>query len=426
MASQSGSTADRKLIDKVMWRVMPLCVLCLVISAIEKANIGYAKIGMRADLGFSEAVFGFGASLFYVGYILFEIPSAMGNYRYGARLWFSRIMVTWAITTVLLAFVETAWAFQLLRFLLGAAEAGLYPSLIFFLTLWFPAQDRARAMGYLTLGSAFGNGSSALLCGALLDLDGTLDLAGWQWVFLVTGLLPILSTVLVLRYLPSNPGEARFLDLNEKQRIAAMLSTSERKSEHGHGLALIFDLRVIGFGCAYAIILGSLYGINYWLPTVIHDFGVSGTLTGIIIGIPWAIDIVLLIWLMPRLRSARSIASALFLLALLGVISFGVAATLGGLWFKGAAAMLGIPALSLCLACFWTVPVRYFRGVDAAVAIGMISTLGNIGGVAALNLMPYIAERYGSPSFGLAVPSVAMLAVVVWAGILVRKDWAAR
>src|SRR3546814_862721 len=156
---------------------MPLAVACLVFSAIDRANIGFAKLGMLGDLGFSETVFAFGASLFYLGYVLFEIPSAMAGYRYGARLWFARIMITWCITTLLLAFVHSTTAFYVLRFLLGAAEAGLYPALVFYLTLWFPQHERARAMGVLTLGSAFGNGFSAILCGSLLDLAGALDLA---------------------------------------------------------------------------------------------------------------------------------------------------------------------------------------------------------------------------------------------------------
>src|SRR6185436_19395200 len=142
------------LMTKLLWRLMPLLVAGLVISTIDRGNIGFAKLDMREDLGFSEPVFAFGASLFYVGYVLFEIPSAMASYRYGARIWFARIMVTWAITTLLLAFTQSATVFYVLRFLLGAAEAGLYPALIFYLTLWFPAEERGRAMGVLTLGSA--------------------------------------------------------------------------------------------------------------------------------------------------------------------------------------------------------------------------------------------------------------------------------
>ena len=417
LADPSGRS-DHALMTKLLWRLMPLLVAGLVISTIDRGNIGFAKLDMREDLGFSEAVFAFGASLFYVGYVLFEIPSAMASYRYGARIWFARIMVTWAITTLLLAFTKSAVVFYTLRFLLGAAEAGLYPALIFYLTLWFPAEERGRAMGVLTLGSAFGNGLSAIISGSLLELNGMLALTGWQWVFLVTGLLPLVTTVLVLRYLPSRPSEAKFLTDAEKQRVTELVSGQAAHS-HGGVMSVLLQGRVWVFGLLYGVFLGSVYGVNYWMPTVLKDFGVSSSLNGLIIGVPWAIDAVLLMLIMPKLRSGRAVTVALLCLAILAVIAFGSAASTGGLALKGAALLVGIPAISICIACFWTIPVRYFSGAQSAAAIGAISTIGNLGGVVTLNLMPGIAKHFGSPAYALWVPSVGMTAVALWAAWLV-------
>ena len=409
-----GANADKALMTRMLWRLMPLLVLSLVVSTIDKANVGFAKLGMLEDLGFTEAVFGFGSSLFFVGYVLFEVPSAMANYRYGARLWFARIMITWSITTLLLAFTQSTAIFYFLRFTLGAAEAGLYPALIFYLTLWFPESERPRAMGVLTLGSAFGNGLSAIISGALLDLDGQFGLAGWQWIFIVTGLMPLVTTVLVLRYLPDRPGDASFLSQQEKERVTELLGDRPDAGRGKHGFSSLLDPRVIGFGLLYGIFLGSVYGISYWMPTVLRDFGVSGSVNGIIIGIPWAIDAVLLMIVMPRLKSQRAIMRALVLLSVIAILGFGAAASWGGLAWKGAALLVGIPAISIAIACFWTIPVRYFSGAQAAASIGSISMIGNMGGVATLNLMPALASYSGSPAAALWVPSIGMAVIGIW------------
>lgn len=421
-AIEHDAASDRALMTRVLWRIMPLSILCLVISAIDRTNVGFSKLGMLEDLHFSEAVFGFGSSLFYVGYVLFEIPSTMANYRYGARIWFARIMVTWSITTLLLAFTQSPALFYVLRFALGAAEAGLYPALIFYLTLWFPEHERARAMGYLTLGSAFGNGLSAVLSGSLLDLDGQLGLAGWQWIFVVTGALPLVTTLLVLRYLPSTPADATFLSEGEKERVARMLEPAADTAHRRHGFSALLKPQVIGFGLLYGIFLGSLYGVNYWMPTVLRDFGVSGSLNGLMIGLPWAVDAVLLLIVMPRLRTNRTINAALLPLSLIAIVSFAAAASWGGLMLKGCALLLGIPAISLCIACFWTIPVRYFRGAEGAAAIGATSMIGNLGGVATLNLMPALAGYWGSPAAALWVPSLGMAVIAIWAVCLIAAD----
>jgi len=408
--------ADRALMTRALWRIMPLVVLCSVIGTIDRTNIGYAKLGMLGDLGMTEAAFGFGSSLFYLGYVLFEIPSTVASARYGARIWFSRIMITWSIVTLLLTVTRSTEMFYILRFLLGAAEAGIYPAQLYFLTLWFPQEERARAIGILTLGSAFGNGLSALLCGSLLGLHGVAGLNGWQWIFLVTGILPLVITVLTIKYLPNEPKEARFFSDAEKGRVAELLAAGGATAHHGSGvLAAILNWKVLGFGALYAIILGSLYGVIYWAPTVFNSFHLSGAKNGLIVALPWALDAVLLVLIPTRIRRHRSVLLAMIVFSIIAVISFGVGTVDRQLLPQAAALMVGIPAMSLSLGLFWTLPVRHFKGTGSAAAIGAISTIGNIGGIAALNMMPALAHLGGSPAAALWYPCVGMMIVLVYA-----------
>ncbi len=202
---------ERQIIERIIWRIMPLVVLMYLAAIIDRANVGFAKLQMVGDLKMSEAAFGHGSSLFFVGYLLFEIPSTLAVHKFGARIWFARIMMSWGVATVLLAFAFDGVNFAILRILLGIAEAGLYPGAIYYLTLWFPQQYQTRVVGFLTLGSAFGNMFGSLMGGPLLDLNGLFGLAGWQWVFLVTGLPPIVLTGIVLWFLPNRPADATFL-----------------------------------------------------------------------------------------------------------------------------------------------------------------------------------------------------------------------
>jgi MFS family permease len=410
--------SDTQLMNRALWRIMPLTILCSVIGTIDRTNIGFAKLGMRTDIGVTEAAFAFGSSLFYLGYVLFEVPSSMGNARFGARFWLSRIMLTWSVVTLLLAFTRSTQMFYLLRFALGVAEAGIYPAQLYYVTLWFPQSQRPRAIGILTLGSAFGNGFSALLCGSLLDLGGVAGLSGWQWIFLVTGALPIFATVLVLRYLPDNPMKARFFNDEEKARVVNLLAEEASPgTATDHTWSAIFNRKVLGFGVLYAVILGSLYGVIYWAPTVFAEFHLTGTSNGLLVAIPWAFDAVLLMLVSARLRTHRAVLVAMSIFAFVGIVSFAVGALSQALEMKALALLFGIPATSLCIGFFWTLPVRHFSGPRSAAAIGAVSTIGNLGGIAALNLMPEIARIGGSPSTALWYPSIGMIGIVGFAAI---------
>jgi MFS family permease len=200
---------EPRLMNRLALRLMPLLGLLYLVAYIDRSNVGFAKLQMLGALGLSEVAYGLGASLFFIGYLIFEIPSNVMLHKYGAPRWIARIMLTWGIVTILLAFTKNATMFYVLRFLLGASEAGLYPGVIYYLTLWFPARQRVRMLGYFTLGSSIGNMVGAPICGYLLDKGGLFDLQGWQLVFIVTGVPSVLLTAVVLLWLPASPLKAK-------------------------------------------------------------------------------------------------------------------------------------------------------------------------------------------------------------------------
>lgn len=411
------------LMRRVMWRIMPLVTGMMILSVIDRSNIGYAKLQLAGSLQLSETAFGLASSLFFIGYSLFEIPSALATHRWGARAWFTRILITWGLLTVALAFVAGGTSLAVLRFLVGVAEAGAYPGIIFYLTLWFPRRYRVQAVALLTIGSPLGNMIGSVLGGALLDLNGTLGLAGWQWVFLVTGAPAILLAWLILRYLPNRPEETNFLNGGEKAWISGNLgSPSETAAEHESPLRVLMDIRVWFFAFAYSMITLALYGIIYWLPTAIKEFGASSSQNGMLSALPWTIAVVALIWLPKYLRERHVVLVAMAAIALCGAAAFSLATLVDDNRLRYLGLACGAPCVSLLFPCFWYLPSQMFRSARAAAAISAISTIGNLGGFAAQNLMPWVAHWSGSTMASMMVPA-SSLAVVALTACLLLSGW---
>jgi MFS family permease len=406
---------DRQLIDRAVWRVMPLAALCFVAAVIDKANIGFAKLQMTKSLGLSETAFGFGASLFFLAFIVFEVPSALIAHRIGARLWVARIMATWGVITVLMAFSRSEIGFYVLRFLLGAAEAGLYPTLLFYLTLWFPQSAQTRVAAFLTLGSAIGNGTGALISGALLDLNGVLGFEGWQWIFLVTGALPVLMTVLVLRGMADTPAQARFLSPDERDRLTeAVARDRPPAADETRTFAALADARVLGWSVIYALLGVALFGTVYWTPTAIKAFGVGGTVNGLLTGAPWVVTAIMLLTLPARLKTNVAVARAMTVIGIAGAVCFAIVALSPPPVLSYAALFFGTPCISVLIALFWTFPVRLFPGAQAAAVIAGINVMGNVGGFIAQNLMPAAAHAGGTAAFAMWVPAVSLLLIALF------------
>ena len=404
--------AEQQLMRRVIIRLMPIVTIIYLIAIIDRSNIGFAKLQMTQDLHMSEAVYGFGASLFFIGYLVFEIPSTLAVYRFGARGWLARIMLSWGIVTILLAFAFSTTTFYILRLLLGIAEAGCYPGLIYFISLWFPQSYRVAVVGVLTLGSAFGNMLGSLLGGLLLDLNGALGFAGWQWVFLATGVPAVIMSVLILFLLPSTPKEARFLSDLEKSWLSAEVQRGQSAPRaHGMFWSVIGDMRVLFFSLIYALILCALYGVIYWIPTVVKGFGVTGTQNGLLSAAPWAIAAMALMIIPRRLEHEPETLIAMGIMGLIGLLAFLASTLVGENWMRFVGMAIGTPCVSLLLPCFWSLPSRRFSGAQAATAIGAISTLGNLGGFIAQNMMPYVAQATGSAVGAMLVPAACITVV---------------
>jgi MFS family permease len=416
IVDRDGSAA---LMNRIMWRIMPLLMGMMMLSVIDRSNVGYAKLQMASSLGMTETMYGLASSLFFIGYSFFEIPSALAAHRFGARVWFARILLTWGLLTVALGFTMSGSVFAAVRFLVGVAEAGAYPGIIFYLTLWFPKRYRVQAVALLTIGSPLGNMFGSLFGGALLDLNGLSGLAGWQWVFIVTGAPAVVLFVLILRYLPDNPLKADFLAPAEKAWLADELKRDEIAATiHSNPLRVLIDLRVWGFALVYTMITLALYGIIYWLPTVVKGFGTTGTQNGLLNALPWAVAGFVLVWLPRHLREHRTVLVGMALIALCGMAAFFTSTMLTQNWMRYVALAVGTPCVSLLFPCFWYLPSQIFKGGHAAAAIAAISMIGSLGGFLAQNLMPWVAHWTGSALAAMAVPATSLALLVGFASIM--------
>ncbi|SIT43807.1 Major facilitator superfamily protein [Paraburkholderia ribeironis] len=405
----STPLAEQAVVKKIAWRLMPLLIVMFLIAFIDRQNVGFAKLQMVHALGMSEASYGLGASLFFIGYLMFEVPSTLALHRYGARLWLARIMVTWGVVTVAMAFTHSMGLFYVLRFALGVAEAGFYPGVIFYLTLWFPQSHRTRMLGFFTLGSALANMLGSLAGGLLLSLDGNLGLAGWQWVFVATGTPAIVIALVALRYLPESVEQAPFLSGAEKNlMVAALKREAPAEAISEHPWRALVDKRVLLFACGYMMMSTSLYGVTYWMPTLLKSSGVSHSMNGLLNMIPWMLSALLLLWLPAKLKREGVVLKAMTAVASVGVVGFALSLVLPGLPLRFAALVLGGACIPLLYPCFWSLPPRFFTGARAAASIAAINSIGNLGGFFAQNLMPYIGKLAGNTSAPMLVPVVCL------------------
>ncbi len=427
MDTAQPSIDETPLINRIALRLMPLLGLLYLIAYIDRSNISFAKLQMLGSLGLSEVAYGLGASLFFIGYLIFEVPSNLLLHKFGAPRWIARIMLTWGIVTVLLAFTKNATSFYVLRFLLGASEAGLYPGVIYYLTLWFPSRHRVRMLGYFTIGSSLGNMVGAPICGWLLDKGGLLGLQGWQLVFIITGIPSILLTAVVLLYLPESPLKAKFITDAEKKWLAGTLEKERAlaaQSESGKSsfLSVVTEPRVIGMALYYMMLSMSVYGVSYWLPTLVKGFGVSNTVNGLINIIPWLLATLVLIWLPSKLRAANRTMAAMLCAAVLGVIFFLGSVFLPTNTLRFIALSLGAPCMYLLLPCFWTLPPKFLTGARAAAGIAAINSLGNVGGFIAQNLVPWVRQASGSTKAPMLIPAACLFTFGIVTLILMRRE----
>jgi MFS transporter, ACS family, tartrate transporter len=413
------SDFGKAVLSRVARRLLPLILICYVIAFIDRTNISIASLTMNQDIGLSDAAFGLGAGVFFIGYSVFEVPSNVLLAKLGARVWITRIMISWGIVTVLMMFVRDPVTFYLGRFLLGAAEAGFYPGMIYFLSTWFPAAARGRAFSLFQIGGPIGLIVGSPLAGSLLQLDGVLDLAGWQWVFIATGVPAVVAGVAFWLHMTDKPQDAAWLPEQQREWLVATMAAEQvTAGAHTHSFLgamrhpIVWLISAVNF-----FIIVSLYGVSLWLPRIVQGFaGSSDFVTSLLSAVPY-VAVVVAVLLVARhsdrtrerhLHVAVPCLVGAVALACTGLVTSYPALALAVLALASAGIYSAIPPM-------WGLPTAVLGGPAAAAAIGLISAIGNVGGFVGPSIAGFIIELTGEPASSLA----AMGASLALAGLLV-------
>ena len=396
---------------KVDIRLLPFLFLCYILAYLDRVNVGFAKLQMLKDLSLSDAAFATGAGIFFIGYFFFEVPSNVLLKKFGSRLWIARIMVSWGIISSCMIFVKGEWSFYAMRFLLGLAEAGFFPGVIFYLTLWYPSRHRSMRTAWFVAAIAVSGVIGNPISGWIMDrLSGAMNLAGWQWLFLSEGIPSVIVGFWVIFYLNSSIEEARWLSPEEKALLAGnLVAEDQHKTEHK--LIDAFRSGKVWVLCAiYFTLMIGLYGIAFWLPTIVKAFGIKGYLgVGLITAIPYGVAVVGMI-----LLSHHSDKTGERRLHYVANVSCGaVGLILSGIYASQpvlAITFLSIGTLGVIgsMPLFWPLPSAFLAGTAAAAGIGIVNSVGNLGGYFGPNI----------PIWAKAVSTDKSAALYIIAGIL--------
>jgi ACS family tartrate transporter-like MFS transporter len=410
---------DDQVFRKVARRLIPFMMALYTVAFLDRVNIGFAGLTMNQDLSFSPEVFGWGAGIFFFGYFLFEVPSNVILTHVGARRWICRIMATWGVISAATAFIETPMQFYVLRFLLGLAEAGFAPGMIYYLSLWYPPALRARYTASYFMAIPMTNVIGGPVSSLLLAWDGLLGLHGWQWLFLVEAMPALILAVAVYFYLPDGPRDAKWLSESECATIEAELAHERGAGhDHVHGLwTALLDSRVLLLCAIYFFIVVGLYGITIWLPLIFQSMGFSTTETGLLVVLPYALAAVSMVAWGRHSDSTGERVWHVALASLLGTFGFALAAGISAQAIVLVAMTLVAIGVCASLAPFWAIPPTFLTGTAAAGGIALINAVGNLGGFAGPYIMGWAREETGSYTLGLAIlaGSMAVAAVLVLA-----------
>jgi MFS family permease len=408
-------------LSKARRRLLPFLFLLYVVSYLDRVNVGFAALQMNAALGLSDVTFSLGAGIFFLSYTLFEIPSNVILARVGARLWIARIMITWGLVSAAMMLVRGAAGFYLLRFLLGAAEAGFFPGIIYCLTRWFPSDQRARAIaGFMTAVVVAGIVGGPL-SGLLLSFDGVGGLAGWQWLFVLEGLPAVVLGAVVLGVLPDGPSDAsRLTGLTPAERHALTMHLSE---DAGMPPGVVRSLggamasgRIWLLAAVYFTIPVALYAVGFWLPQIVRAAsGAGDARVGVLTAVPYGVAAIGMVAVGRHSDRTGERRWHIAVAAMLGGASFGASAFVHGLVPSLATLSLAMLGLASMLGPFWSLATSHMRGVGAAAGIALVNSVGNIGGFVGPNIIGYLRQTSSSFAVGLVVTG----AILAGGGLLV-------
>lgn len=400
----SDPAQAERLYKKVAWKLLPFLFIAYVVAYLDRVNIGFAAHRMQEDLGFSAAVYGLGAGIFFLGYVLFEVPSNLLLTKIGARKTIMRIMIGWGILSACTMLVKTPWQFYTLRFFIGAFEAGFFPGVLLYLTFWFPPRMRgaiiALFMSAIAIAGVIGAPLSGWLMGAMEGVNGW---HGWQWMFLLEGMPAVVLGVVAAFLLIDGPADAKWLSDGERAQIVRdTAATGDQASRHSMK-DVIGDPRIYALAAVYFAIACGIYILGFWLPGMVRGYGVENSLhIGLLTAIPYICGVIGMIVVSrhsDRTNERRwHVSGCMIVCAVALVISTFVSTDL----------VLGLTALSIASAgvfaampLFWTIPTRYLSGTAAAGGIALINSLALIGGFVSPTVMGLIKTNTGSTDMGM-------------------------
>lgn len=415
-ARDPGNPALRK----VAWRLVPFLGVLYFFAFLDRVNVGFAALTMNVDLGLSDAAFGFGSGIFFLGYTLFEVPSNVMLERFGARLWIARIMISWGVLSAAMAFVQGPNSFYTVRFLLGIAEAGFFPGIIFYLTCWFPSQHRARIIALFMIALPLSSVIGAPISTSLLGIEAA-GLKGWQWMFILEAVPTIILGMVVLAVLPDGPSDAKWLNADEKSWLRDELAREHTGTGHDHASSLRAALtmpRVWRSGLVYFSILVGLYGFSFWLPQIIASLGHLTTVqVGLVTMIPYALACAALVFWGRHSDATEERSWHVALPALLGAAALTVSGWTSAPLVAFAALCLAAVGIYSGLPAFWAMASRGLQGAAAAGAIALINSLGNLGGFlgpTAIGMVKTYTNSYAVSLLFIAVCLAFGAALVIW------------
>jgi len=415
---------EQTVIRKAAWRLVPFMGLLYLASFLDRVNIGVAALTMNSDLAFSATVFGNGAGIFFLGYVLFEVPSNLVLYKVGARRWICRIMISWGVLSAATAFIHSPGSFYAIRFLLGVAEAGFFPGIIFYLTDWFPSHYRGRILGAFMVALPLASAIGAPISGALLDLDAG-GLKGWQWLFILEGAPAIGIGLMVLKLLTDRPEKALWLSAAERECLIRLQTVDKaaRTPLNGTLAHAVHSTSVWLYSAIYFALLVGLYGFNFWLPQIIQGGGrLSHREIGVLTMLPNLVAAALMYGWGRHSDTSAERRWHMALPAFLAATGFFAAAHWAASPILALVALtIGAVSVYVILPVFWTLPTGLLRGAAAAGGIALINAVGNFGGYLGSTLMGRLKDATGDYRLGLCVLALSLLVTGVLA-LFVRNQ----
>jgi ACS family tartrate transporter-like MFS transporter len=385
-ATPASSLLEERAIRKITWRLIPFLMVLYLIAFLDRINVGFAALTMNDDLGLTSEMFGLGSGIFFLGYFVFEVPSTVILHKVGARFWIGRIMITWGLVSIATAFTQGPISFYVLRFLLGLAEAGFFPGIILYLSYWFPANHRSAVTAMFMAAAPAAQFIGSPISGALVQLNGCLGLRGWQWLFLVEGIPALALGLIAFWFLTDRPADAKWLAADEREWLtqAILQEQADIQDPHSHSVwRALMDWKVLALSLAYFGTSAGLYTIGFWAPLIVKGLGFSVLKVGFLVAIPNLIAVVgMVLWSRHSDRTGERYWHA-------AIACFIAAVGMAVVALAGSSAILVITGLSLTAfgvsaakPPLWSLPTMFFGGAAAAASIGLINSLGTLGGFA--------------------------------------------